>query len=247
MEWQAGEHVVRVPVGETTLDGNLTLPASPIGVVLFAHGSGSSRHSPRNRYVARVLNEAGLATLLVDLLTPEEEAVDSRTGHLRFNIMLLAKRLLGAAEWLKTLPQTRQLAIGYFGASTGAAAALVAAAERPELARAVVSRGGRPDLAGEALPRVQAPTLLIVGGNDFQVIELNREALAQLRCEKQLIIVPGATHLFEEPNALEEVARLARVWFETHLAPAQASDHTSANGPGGSVSGTSRVDLPRTE
>jgi dienelactone hydrolase len=234
-------------VGETTLDGNLTLPASPIGVVLFAHGSGSSRHSPRNRYVARVLNEAGLATLLVDLLTPEEEAVDSRTGHLRFNIELLANRLLGAAEWLKMLPQTRQLAIGYFGASTGAAAALVAAAERPELARAVVSRGGRPDLAGEALPRVQAPTLLIVGGNDFQVIELNRVALAQLRCEKQLIIIPAATHLFEEPNALEEVARLARVWFETHLAPAQVSDHTSTNGPGGSVSGTSRVDMPRTE
>ena len=219
MEWQAGEHGVRVPVGKKALDGNLTLPASPIGVVLFAHGSGSSRHSPRNRYVARVLNEAGLATLLVDLLTPEEEAVDSRTGHLRFNIELLAKRLLGAAEWLKTLLQARQLAIGYFGASTGAAAALVAAAERPELAGAVVSRGGRPDLAGQALPRVQAPTLLIVGGNDFQVIELNREALAQLRCEKQLIIIPGATHLFEEPNALEEVARLARVWFETHLAP----------------------------
>jgi dienelactone hydrolase len=247
MEWQAGERVVRVPVGEDTLDGNLTLPASPIGVVLFAHGSGSSRHSPRNRYVARMLNEAGLATLLVDLLTSEEEAVDRRTGHLRFNIELLAKRLLGAAEWLKTLLPTRQLAIGYFGASTGAAAALVAAAERPELVGAVVSRGGRPDLAGQALPRVQAPTLLIVGGNDFQVIELNREALAQLRCEKQLLIVPGATHLFEEPNALEEVARLARVWFETHLAPAQASDHTSANGPGGSVSGTSRVDLPRTE
>jgi dienelactone hydrolase len=234
-------------VGETTLDGNLTLPASPIGVVLFAHGSGSSRHSPRNRYVARVLNEAGLATLLVDLLTPEEEAIDSRTGHLRFNIELLAKRLLGAAEWLKTLPQTRQLAIGYFGASTGAAAALVAAAERPELVGAVVSRGGRPDLAGQALPRVQAPTLLIVGGNDFQVIELNRAALAQLRCEKQLVIVPGATHLFEEPNALEEVARLARVWFESHLTPAQASDHTSAHGPGASVTGTCRVDLPRAQ
>jgi pimeloyl-ACP methyl ester carboxylesterase len=138
---------------------------------------------------------------------------------LRFNIELLAKRLLGAAEWLKTLPQARQLAIGYFGASTGAAAALVAAAERPELVGAVVSRGGRPDLAGQALPRVQAPTLLIVGGNDFEVIELNRAAFAQLRCEKQLVIVPGATHLFEEPNALEEVARLARVWFETHLAP----------------------------
>jgi putative phosphoribosyl transferase len=247
MKWQAGERVVRVPVGAKQLDGNLTLPASPIGVVLFAHGSGSSQHSPRNRYVARVLNEAGLATLLVDLLTPEEEAVDLRTGHLRFNIALLAKRLLGAAEWLKMLPETRQLAIGYFGASTGAAAALVAAAERPELAGAVVSRGGRPDLAGQTCPRVQAPTLLIVGGNDFQVIELNQAAFAQLRCEKQLVIVPGATHLFEEPNALEEVARLARVWFETHLAPAQASDHTSPSGPGGSVSGPSRVHPPRTE
>jgi dienelactone hydrolase len=247
MAGQADERVVRVPVGEKTLDGNLTLAASPIGVVLFAHGSGSSRHSPRNRYVARVLNEAGLATLLVDLLTPEEEAVDLRRGHLRFNIELLAKRLLGAAGWLKMLPETRPLAIGYFGASTGAAAALVAAAERPELAGAIVSRGRRPDLAGQALPHVQAPTLLIVGGNDFPVIELNQAAFAQLRCEKQLVIVPGATHLFEEPNALEEVARLARVWFETHLAPAQASDHASPNGPGGSVSGPSRVDLPRTE
>jgi putative phosphoribosyl transferase len=247
MEWQADERVVRVPVGEKALDGNLTLPASAIGVVLFAHGSGSSRHSPRNRYVARVLNEAGLATLLVDLLTPEEEAADRLTGHLRFNIELLAKRLLGAAEWLKRLPETRQLAIGYFGASTGAAAALVAAAERPEPAGAVISRGGRPDLAGQALPRVQAPTLLIVGGNDFAVIELNRAALAQLRCEKQLVIVPGATHLFEEPNALEEVARLACAWLVIHLAPAQASDHTSPNGLAGSVSGPSRVHPPRTE
>jgi dienelactone hydrolase len=214
---------------------------------LFAHGSGSSRHSPRNRYVARVLNEAGLATLLLDLLTPDEEAVDLRTGHLRFNIELLAKRLLGAAEWLKRQPQTRQLAVGYFGASTGAAAALVAAAERPELTGAVVSRGGRPDMAGQALQRVQAPTLLIVGGNDFPVIELNRAAFAQLRCEKQLVIVPGATHLFEEPNALEKVARLARVWFETHLARAQVCDHASPNGPGASVSGLSRVHPPRTE
>jgi dienelactone hydrolase len=183
----------------------------------------------------------------VDLLTPEEEAVDLRTGHLRFNIELFAKRLLGAAEWLKMLPETRQLPIGYFGASTGAAAALVAAAERPELAGAIVSRGGRPDPAGQALPRVQAPTLLIVRGNDFPVIELNQAAFAQLRCEKQLVIVPGATHLFEEPNALEEVARLARVWFETHLAPAQASDHSSPNEPGGSVSALSRVHLSRTE
>jgi putative phosphoribosyl transferase len=247
MEWQADERVVRVPVAEETLDANLTLPSSPIGVVLFAHGSGSSRHSPRNRYVARMLNGTGLATLLVDLLTQEEEAADLLTGDFRFNIELLAKRLLGAAGWLKNLPETRQLAIGYFGASTGAAAALVAAAARPELAGAVVSRGGRPDLAGQALPRVQAPALLIVGGNDFPVIELNRAAFAQLRCEKQLAIVPGATHLFEEPNALDEVARLARAWFEIHLAPAQASYHTSPNGPGGGVSGPSRVDLPRTE
>jgi putative phosphoribosyl transferase len=247
MAWQADERVVRVPVADETLDGNLTLPASPIGMVLFAHGSGSSRHSPRNRYVARVLNGVGLATLLVDLLTPEEEATDLRTGDFRFNIELLAKRLRGAAGWLKMLPETRQLAIGYFGASTGAAAALVAAAERPELAGAIVSRGGRPDLAGQVLPRVQAPTLLIVGGNDFPVIELNRAAFAQLRCEKQLVIVPGATHLFEEPNALEEVARLARVWFETHLPPAQPSDHTSPNGPGGSVSALSRVHPSRTE
>jgi putative phosphoribosyl transferase len=245
MAWQADERVVRVPVTEETLDGNLTLPASPIGGVLFAHGSGSSRHSPRNRYVARVLNRAGLATLLVDLLTQEEEAADLLTGDFRFNIELLAKRLLCAAGWLKMLPETRQLAIGYFGASTGAGAALVAAASRPELAGAVVSRGGRPDLAGQALPRVQAPTLLIVGGNDVPVIELNQAAFAQLRCEKQLVIVPGATHLFQEPNALEEVARLARVWFETHLAPAQAPAHTSENWPGDSVSGPSRVDLPR--
>jgi putative phosphoribosyl transferase len=232
MEWHADERAVRVSVSEKTLDGDLKLPAGPIGVVLFAHGSGSSRHSSRNRYVARVLSEAGLATLLVDLLTPDEEAVDRRTGHLRFDIELLAKRLLRAAEWLKMLPETQQLALGYFGASTGAAAALVAAAERPELTGAVVSRGGRPDLAGEALPRVRAPTLLIVGGNDFPVIELNRGAFAQLRCEKQLVIVPGATHLFEEPNALEEVARLARAWFVTHLAPAQASDHEAMDKQG---------------
>ena len=237
VKWEGEERSVRVLAGPVTLEGDLSLPKAARGVVLFAHGSGSSRHSPRNRYVARVLNGTGLATLLVDLLTPEEEAADLLTGDFRFNIELLARRLLGAAGWLKMRPETRQLAIGYFGASTGAAAALVAAAARPELVGAVVSRGGRPDLAGQALPRVQAPALLIVGGNDFPVIELNRAAFAQLRCEKQLVIVPGATHLFEEPNALEEVARLARVWFETHLAPAQASDHTSPGGPGEAFQG----------
>jgi putative phosphoribosyl transferase len=215
------ERLVRVAAGPVTLEGNLSLPEGARGIVLFAHGSGSSRHSSRNRYVARLLNEAKLATLLVDLLTQEEEAVDLRTAHLRFDIGLLAERLVGATDWLTRHPDTRHLRIGYFGASTGAAAALVAAAERPDAVGAVVSRGGRPDLAGPALPLVRAPTLLIVGGNDFQVIELNRAAFEQLRCEKQLVIVPGATHLFEEPGALDEVARLAREWFERHLAPAE--------------------------
>ena len=218
---QGEERLVRVAAGPVTLEGNLSLPEGARGIVLFAHGSGSSRHSPRNRYVARLLNEAKLATLLVDLLTAEEEAVDLRTAHLRFDIGLLAERLVGATDWLTRHPDTRHLRIGYFGASTGAAAALVAAAERPDPVGAVVSRGGRPDLAGPALPHVGAPTLLIVGGNDFQVIELNRAAFEQLRCEKQLVIVPGATHLFEEPGALDEVQRLAREWFERHLAPAE--------------------------
>jgi putative phosphoribosyl transferase len=185
--------------------------------VLFAHGSGSSRHSPRNRYVAWLLNEAGLATLLVDLLTSEEEAIDLTTAHLRFDIGLLAGRLIGVTDWLTEHPDTRHLRIGYFGASTGAAAALMAAAERADVVGAVVSRGGRPDLAGPALTRVKAPTLLIVGGNDFPVIDLNRAALAQLHCEKQLVIVPGATHLFEEPGALDQVAQLAREWFKRYL------------------------------
>ena len=175
--------------------------------------------SSRNRYVARVLNEAKLGTLLIDLLTPEEEAIDQRTAHLRFDIRLLAGRLVSATDWLTQNVDTRHLSIGYFGASTGAAASLVAAAERPEVVHAVVSRGGRPDLAGAALPRVRAPTLLIVGGDDVQVIELNRAALALLRCEKQLVIIPGASHLFEEPGALDEVARLAREWFRQHLVP----------------------------
>jgi len=204
------------------LEGNLSLPEGARGIVLFAHGSGSSRHSPRNRYVAQILNEAKLATLLVDLLTPDEEAIDLRTAHLRFDIGLLAERLVGVTDWLTQYPDTRHLRVGYFGASTGAAAALVAAAQRPDAVDAVVSRGGRPDLAGPALALVRAPTLLIVGGNDFEVVELNRRALALLRCEKRLEIVPGATHLFEEPGALEVVARLAREWFERYLMPTEA-------------------------
>jgi dienelactone hydrolase len=221
MQSKIEEHLVRVTAGPVTLEGNFSLPEGARGIVLFAHGSGSGRHSPRNRHVARLLNEAKLATLLVDLLTSDEEALDMRTAHLRFDIGLLAERLIGAIDWLARHRDTRHLRVGLFGASTGAAAALVAAAERPSLVGAVVSRGGRPDLAGPALARVRAPTLLIVGGNDFQVIELNRAALAQLRCEKRLVIVHAATHLFEEPGALDEVARLAREWFERHLAPAE--------------------------
>jgi putative phosphoribosyl transferase len=216
------EHLVRVAVGPVTLEGCLNLPEGAHGVVLFAHGSGSSRLSPRNRYVARTLNEAGLATLLVDFLTPDEEAIDLRSTHLRFDIGLLTERLTGATDWLTRDPRTRHLRIGYFGASTGAAAALVAATERPHAVGAIVSRGGRPDLAGPARARVQAPTLLIVEGDDNPVIELNREALAQLRCENRMVIVPGATHLFEEPGALEVVARLAREWFERYLIPVDA-------------------------
>ncbi len=211
------EQLVQVPAGSVTLEGNLTLPEESRAIVLFAHGSGSSRHSPRNRYVARVLNEAKLATLLIDLLTLHEEVVDARTAQLRFDIDLLAERLVDATDWLTQFPDTKHLRIGYFGASTGAAAALAAAAVRPDAARAIVSRGGRPDLAGAALTRVQAPTLLIVGEHDDQVVQLNRQALAQLRCEKRLLIVPGATHLFEEPGALDEVARLARDWLQRHL------------------------------
>src|ERR1700731_1317731 len=199
------EQLVQVPAGSVTLEGNLTVPEQSRAVVLFAHGSGSGRHSPRNRYVARLLNEAKIATLLIDLLTLHEEVIDARTAQLRFDIELLAERLVGATDWLTQFPDTQQLRIGYFGASTGAAAALAAAALRPDPVGAIVSRGGRPDLAGAALMHVQAPTLLIVGENDRQVIELNREALAQMRCEKQLVIVPGATHLFEERGALDEV------------------------------------------
>jgi len=205
------------------LEGDLTLPHPARGVVLFAHGSGSSRHSARNRYVAGLLNDAGLATLLIDLLTLDEELIDRETARFRFDIDLLAARLAGATEWLTRDPDTRDLGLGYFGASTGAAAALIAAADRPDVVGAVVSRGGRPDLAGAALARVRAPTLLIVGGDDVSVLELNRAALARLSCEKQLVIIPRATHLFEEPDALDVVARLARLWFERNLTPVPAS------------------------
>ena len=213
------EREVRVSAGPVTLEGSLGIPNGAGGVVLFAHGSGSGRHSPRNRYVAGVLREANLATLLIDLLTEDEEEVDLRTTRLRFDIGLLARRLVGATDWLVQNPDTEQLRIGYFGASTGAGAALVAAAERPDEVGAIVSRGGRPDLAGDALPLVKAPTLLIVGGNDEPVIGMNEEALARMRAVKRLQIVPGASHLFEEPGALEEVARLATGWFARHLGP----------------------------
>ena len=208
---------VSIPVREADLRGDLHLPAPVTGLVIFAHGSGSSRHSPRNQVVAKSLWEAGLGTLLLDLLTPEEEAFDWETGQLRFDIGFLAGRLLAATDWASRQESLRDLPTGYFGASTGGAAALLAAAERPGLIRAVVSRGGRPDLAGRELHRVQAPTLLIVGGADPDVLELNRAALARLRCEKQLRIVEGATHLFPEPGALDEVSRHAAAWFQRHL------------------------------
>ena len=233
------ERSVRVHAGDVTLEGDLVVPPGASGIVLFAHGSGSSRHSPRNRYVAGLFQAGGLATLLVDLLTPQEEAVDLRTTHLRFDIGLLAKRLVGASDWLAAQPATSDLHIGYFGASTGGGAALMAAAERPRVVHAVVSRGGRPDLAGDALPRVLAPTLLIVGERDTPVIAMNEAALARLECVKRLEIVPGATHLFEERGALEVVARLARDWFESYLSPTseaaaalRRSDGLDAGEPG---------------
>jgi putative phosphoribosyl transferase len=209
---------VQIPAGRAALSGDLTIPENAVSLVLFAHGSGSSRHSPRNQFVARTLNRSGLGTLLFDLLTPEEEALDLYTREHRFNIGLLAERLVHATSWARQQDQTRDLRIGYFGSSTGGAAALVAAAEMPQDVGAVVSRGGRPDLAGDALARVQAPTLLIVGGNDHIVIELNAMARDQMRCEVKLVIIPGATHLFEEPGALEKVAKLASEWFVAHLA-----------------------------
>ena len=210
---------VRIRADSVALEGEWCVPAGAVGVVLFAHGSGSSRHSPRNQAVARALQESGTGTLLFDLLTRREEAEDAHTGHLRFDIGWLAKRLLEATRWMARQPNAEHLGIGYFGSSTGGAAALVAAAELGSVVDAVVSRGGRPDLAGEALARVEAPTLLIVGEWDKEVLQLNEEALERLHCEKKLAVVPRATHLFEEPGALEEVARLAAAWFRRHLQP----------------------------
>src|SRR5437773_6797354 len=214
---------ITIPAGGASLAGALSLPErAHYSLVLFVHGSGSSRHSTRNQFVARTLNNAGLATLLFDLLTAEEEGIDARTAELRFNIELLGERLVHATKWAKQQEQTRNLRIGYFGSSTGGAAALVAAAELPQDAGAVVSRGGRPDLAGKALPKVQAPTLLIVGGRDDIVIELNETARDQMRCEVRVEIIPGATHLFEEPGALEQVAKLASDWFVDHIGTGNA-------------------------
>jgi putative phosphoribosyl transferase len=206
-----------VQISPSGVIGDLTIPSNAQGIIIFAHGSGSSRLSSRNRFVAGVLQEAKFATLLLDLLTAEEEELDLRTRTLRFDIVLLANRLVQATTWLAENPSLGGLQVGYFGASTGAAAALIAAAQLPESTRAVVSRGGRPDLAGGVLRKVKAPTLLIVGGEDYTVIELNEKALNELHCEKKLEIVPGATHLFEEPGTLEQVAKLASNWFTHHL------------------------------
>ncbi len=211
------EGLVRITAGEVVLEGNLVIPPGATGVVLFAHGSGSSRFSSRNRYVAGELRAGGVGTLLIDLLTRQEEQIDMRTAHLRFDIGLLADRLVSTIEWLEREPQTRNLKVGLFGASTGGGAALAAAARRPDRVAAVVSRGGRPDLAGPALPLVQAPTLLIVGGDDTPVIGMNQEAYDQMKSVRRLEIVPGASHLFEEPGTLEAVARLAREWFQRYL------------------------------
>jgi putative phosphoribosyl transferase len=209
--------LIYIPVGRDEIQGDLHVPQKSTSIVVFAHGSGSSRHSPRNNYVADVLNEAGIATLLIDLLTPDEELIDFQTARLRFDIGLLADRLTTVTHWLRGQSATDKLHLGYFGASTGAAAALVAAAKQPQFVEAIVSRGGRPDLAGSWLIKVHAPTLLIVGGNDKIVIELNYQAAAELRAEHRLEIVPNAGHLFEEPGALEQVAALARDWFDEHL------------------------------
>lgn len=215
----SSEHAVSICSREITLEGDLSVPRYAKGIVIFAHGSGSSRYSPRNRYVARTLQDSGLATLLFDLLTIQEEDEERWTRHLRFNIPLLADRLVSTTDWIKNNTETRNLNIGYFGASTGAAAALVAAANRPNVVEAVVSRGGRPDLAGTNLEFVKAPTLLVVGENDQTVIELNRTALMKLNKvkHKKIIIIPRATHLFEEPGTLEQVASIASNWFLNYL------------------------------
>lgn len=220
----AVEHtLVRLVADSAQVEGTLSMPSGVRGVVLFAHGSGSTHRSPRNRFVADILNESGLGTLLIDLLTPDEQQVDLQTAQLRFDIPFLGGRLTGMTGWLGQHPEVRHLPIGLFGASTGAAAALLTAAERPDVVRAVVSRGGRPDLAASALETVQSPTLLIVGGDDSQVIELNRLAMARMRCPRDLKIIPGATHLFKEPGALDDVAKLAAEWFGRYLA-SSASD-----------------------
>ena len=215
-QYDAGE-LVHVAVDSDRIEGNLSIPEGAEGIVLFAHGAGSSRQSPRNNFVAAELREGGLGTLLIDLLTPDEKEVDRRTRRIRFDIDRLSRRVVGAVDWLREQPETEGLTIGVFGSSTGAAGALIAASERPEAVKAVVSRGGRVDMAESVLDEVEAPTLFIVGGNDTQVLGLNREALAQLETEKALKIVSGAGHLFEEPGALDEVAEMARDWFKRHL------------------------------
>jgi dienelactone hydrolase len=227
----SADRPVLVSEGGVALRGDLGQPDGATGLVVFSHGSGSSRGSPRNRFVARVLREAGLGTLLFDLLTAEEERMDAHTAHLRFDIELLAGRLTSTLEWVARMPETQRFTVGCFGASTGAAAALVAAARRPAIVHSVVSRGGRPDLAGDALPLVRAPTLLIVGGNDHLVQGVNREAFARLAmADKRLVTVPGATHLFEEPGALEQVARLAADWFTRTLVPAGVESRREGDG-----------------
>jgi dienelactone hydrolase len=208
---------VQVTDGKLRLDADLRLPADPVGTVVFAHGSGSSRHSRRNREVAEVLAAGGFATLLLDLLTPQEESLDQFTREFRFDIGRLGRRVVAAIDWVSEQAELRAMSVGCFGASTGAAAALMAAAERPELVSAVVSRGGRPDLAADALPRVLAPTLLIVGGADAPVVQLNEEARQRMRAKVRLEVIPGATHLFEEPGALDQVSRLAVEWFGEYL------------------------------
>lgn len=223
MSWSIEVSEKPIKILPSGVDGDLAIPISTRGVVVFAHGSGSSRLSSRNRFVAGVLREARFTTLLLDLLTAEEEQIDLQTRHLRFDIDLLANRLVEATKWLADNAETSGLPVGYFGASTGAAAALIAAGQLPEVIGAVVSRGGRPDLAGTALAEVRAPTLLIVGGNDHPVIELNDKAWIQLQCEKKFEIVPGATHLFEEPGTLEQVATLASDWFQDHLYQGRSS------------------------
>jgi dienelactone hydrolase len=220
MPSEATHEAVRVEIGDAAIEGDLRVPEHAAGLVIFAHGSGSSRFSRRNRGVAGVLGSAGFGTLLLDLLTRAEEIVDERTREYRFDIDLLGRRVVHATDWAQTRADLQHLPVGFFGASTGAAAALIAAAARPEIARAVISRGGRPDLAEGALPDVQAPTLLIVGGDDEPVIAMNRDAMRRMRARVDLEIVPGATHLFEETGALEEVARLAADWCRRHLRPA---------------------------